>query len=390
MRSRHQNGHIELTAARTWKAHWHEYIADPETGKQKRVHKSKIVGTKSEMTKWKATEELEKIVAPLNTGGNSKQDDRVTLEWFWTNRFLPMRAGSWRVATKRGCETDWKQYLNPKFGGMALKEIDLFSCQSHINQLAADGYSESVVKRARTMLSSVLELAVELDFTVKNAAKKVKLPVCIATAKPTLSKEELVALIKAVTIPRDQLILMVGAFCALTASELFGLRWGCYDGDKLIIRAGAYQGQVYDRVKRKARERMVPLAPVIAERFEAWKKLSKNTGDEALIFPGRGGKAMWSGIFLEDHIKPFAATLGITTPVTFQVLRRSCATRNQANGTLKDVQTHLGHSNIQTTGNTYMQAIPASVKEMVDSDVADVMATKPVNPEPKPQTQRIQ
>ncbi len=37
-----------------------------------------------------------------------------------------------------------------------------------------------------------------------------------------------------------------------------------------------------------------------------------------------------------------------------------------------------------------MQAIPASVKEMVDSDVADVMATKPVNPEPKAQTQRIQ
>jgi hypothetical protein len=58
-------------------------------------------------------------------------------------------------------------------------------------------------------------------------------------------------------------------------------------------------------------------------------------------------------------------------------IRRSCATRNQKNGSLKDVQSHLGHSNIQTTGNTYIQEIPASVIQIVNSDVTDVLCKPP-------------
>ena len=66
---------------------------------------------------------------------------------------------------------------------------------------------------------------------------------------------------------------------------------------------------------------------------------------------------MWPGVFLQKRIQPIAKALGISVPVTFQVLRRSCTTRNQKNGSLKDVQVHMGHGSIETTGNVYMMEI---------------------------------
>jgi integrase len=59
--------------------------------------------------------------------------------------------------------------------------------------------------------------------------------------------------------------------------------------------------------------------------------------------------------------------------VTFQVLRRSCATRNQKHGSMKDVQSHLRHARIETTGNVYMQPVAASVQQMVEADITDIL-----------------
>ena len=80
-------------------------------------------------------------------------------------------------------------------------------------------------------------------------------------------------------------------------------------------------------------------------------------------------------MLLQKRIQPIAKALGITVPVTFQVLRRSCTTRNQKNGSLKDVQVHMGHGSIETTGNVYMMEIPDSVAQMVALDVTDVMGS---------------
>ena len=67
--------------------------------------------------------------------------------------------------------------------------------------------------------------------------------------------------------------------------------------------------------------------------------------------------------------------------LTFQVLRRSHATRNQKRA--KDAQMHLGHRSIVTTMNIYAQEIPESVKQMVEEDEA-VLKAKPEQKTRKP------
>jgi hypothetical protein len=44
---------------------------------------------------------------------------------------------------------------------------------------------------------------------------------------------------------------------------------------------------------------------------------------------------------------------------------------------MKDVQEHLRHARIETTGNLYMQPIAESVRHMVEADIADVLGVLP-------------
>jgi integrase len=76
-------------------------------------------------------------------------------------------------------------------------------------------------------------------------------------------------------------------------------------------------------------------------------------------------------------VHPLAKTLGIP-PVNFQILRRTFATNAQG-GNLKDVQTHLRHSTVGTTANVYVQAIPESVRKLVNAVADDVMSAKPIS-----------
>jgi len=101
MRARNQSGWIEETDARNWKAHWYEYVRDPQTGAERRQHKSRIVGKKSHMRKFEAKEALGKILAPVNATQTSRRDDRVPLRWFVENRWQPTREGKWGATTKK-------------------------------------------------------------------------------------------------------------------------------------------------------------------------------------------------------------------------------------------------------------------------------------------------
>ena len=65
-----------------------------------------ILGLKSKLRKHEAEERLQEIIQRENgIGKNSavsvlKSDDSVTFDWFVSERYLPMRWGQWRLATK--------------------------------------------------------------------------------------------------------------------------------------------------------------------------------------------------------------------------------------------------------------------------------------------------
>jgi integrase len=376
MRDRYQRGRVEERGSRRKKWYGHYFVYVMENGVEVRKHRGVVLGAKSELRKWEAQEKLRAIIE-RETGTVNPIKEAVTFAWFYDNRFEPMRKGKWGDATRRGNASDVRLYLRPELGDRPLGEFDRYQCQTFINALAEKGYSESVVARCKTMLWSVFDIALDLDLIPKNPMAKVSMPTCKATPKPIIDKADVLRLIQSITDVRDRLILLLGVFGGTRSSEAFGIQWGCYKGDHIEIRNTAYRGRLHEwRVKRKASFRRITIPPLIQRAFEQWKAQSPDTSADALVFPSeKTGRPMWPGVFLQKRIQPIAKTLGITVPVTFQVLRRSCTTRNQKNGSLKDVQVHMGHGSIETTGNVYMMEIPDSVAQMVALDVTDVMGS---------------
>jgi integrase len=110
--------------------------------------------------------------------------------------------------------------------------------------------------------------------------------------------------------------------------------------------------------------------------LKMWRDQHATAPAEALIFPSEKGTPMRPENWLRRRVKPIAKAAGISTTVNFQVLRRTFATNAQSHGNAKDVQAHLGHSDIGTTLNEYTQAIPESVRKLVNAVADDVMASK--------------
>ena len=75
---------------------------------------------------------------------------------------------------------------------------------------------------------------------------------------------------------------------------------------------------------------------------------------------------MDTGNYRNRILAPLAEKLGLPK-LNFQVLRRTVATLAQRKGSVKDIQAHLRHAKADTTANEYMQELPESVKQMVDS-----------------------
>jgi integrase len=200
-----------------------------------------------------------------------------------------------------------------------------------------------------------------------------------------MTPEQIVKLIDSVRNAHDLCLMSIGLFCATRTSETFGLQWKSYSGDRLIIQSTAYEGKLFPgKVKTNASRNAVPIPEDIRTIIEAWRQVCPDTSPEALMFPtsGRNGEVpRHAKNFLKWRIHPIADELGIPRKlVTFQVMRRTVGTDLQKHGTMKDAQQILRHANIQTTGNVYMQQIPTSVMEAINSRTRAILANRKGNP----------
>ena len=113
---------------------------------------------------------------------------------------------------------------------------------------------------------------------------------------------------------------------------------------------------------------------------------SGNLSPDDFIFPNADGGFLLVSNYRNRVLKPLAERLGIEK-LNFQILRRTMATQAQNTGSVKDIQAHLRHARPDTTANEYMQALPASVQQMVGS--VYLMLTKGGNEtEPQADTEK--
>lgn len=369
----YQRGSVFIQGKRRkmWYAKYRIWQKDPSTNTFVAKQKTKKIGPKSELTKFAAEERLRGMIAAENAstpslpGGVAAKD--LTLEWFVINRHLPMM--TCRETTKKRTEIEIRRYILRQFGNRRLNEIGLFDLQTHLNKLALN-FSDSVVRHAYTNIRSILNNAVDLDFIAKTPARRLHMPETRTPDKSVIPAATIMQLLDAITDPMDRCAFAIAVFCALRTSEVFGLTWGCCQGEYLAIRHTAFEGKMQaNKVKTSDSRALVPIPNLVRPYIENWRSTCEDTTPGALLFAtsGKGTRKgqkvpFESTNFMERRIYPIADELKVPRGlVKFQVLRRTVCTDMQFHGTLKDAQTALRHQSSRTTSDIYMQPVPKSV-----------------------------
>jgi integrase len=241
--------------------------------------------------------------------------------------------------------------------------------------------SRDRVLQVRAYLQAIFAEAVDQDFIGKDPARTLKVPAHLKeTDKTVLSWDQLRAVLS--RLGRcDRIVLELEMTNALRPSELFGLKWKCFDPatSSIKIEETTYKGKIRPWGKTKGSLATIPIASDLAEELQAWriecreeqrqkKHWQGPTADdpEGFIFPARGGGFIDTGNYRRRVLHKFAKELELPK-LTFQVIRRTVATLARKKGDIKDVQGVLRHSRTATTTDVYMQELPEGVRATVNS-----------------------
>jgi integrase len=378
----HQKGWVSVRG-RKWYGYFRRTVIDPETNEPKAVSTPVALGLKSEMTKFEAREKLEQEIKRLTgqiTEEGVVKNGSVTFGWFVRNRYLPLKEADWKEETAKVKKYLIQADLIDAFDDVRLENLDKLTLQAHLNRLAKTQCRDRVLQIGSYM-RAIFREAVEQDFLPKDPARTVKTPSELReTDKTTLSWDQLRAALSRLPL-RDRILLTLDMTNALRPSELFGLRWSCFDPELCLIeiKETTYKGKIRPWGKTKGSLAKIPIARALADELVAWRQQcreeqqrKKHPGDlsadapEAFIFPERGGGFMDTGNYRKRVLHKLAKELGLPK-LTFQVIRRTIATLAKDKGHVKDIQGMMRHSRLATTTEVYMQSLESGVRSTVNS-----------------------
>jgi hypothetical protein len=118
-RDRFQNGWVEETGkkAKKWRGHYYVYVKSAADSVVRR-HQVVSLGLKSEMRKGEAEKKLREIIEREAGTVTARPDAKVTFQWFWENRFLPLQVG-WRDSTRSAVVYTMNTHVLRTFGDVS-------------------------------------------------------------------------------------------------------------------------------------------------------------------------------------------------------------------------------------------------------------------------------
>jgi len=262
----------------------------------------------------------------------------------------------------------------------------LLTVEHGVGRRYSEGYSNRSIKDISAVLKSALKEAVNLKYITENPALNVTVPYRSTeqVVKPYVSTSELNAFFLAIKGHRLEIPFIFAIYYGLRRSEICGLRWSAIHKDgKLYIEHTVTRMKTTvakNRCKTDASYRNYPIPRTIRQLLEITRyKQSynrKSFGDDYYpsdyIFTWEDGRP-YSPDYLTKSFKKIVRTNeSLDSNLTLHSLRASCVSNMIHDGIdIKDVQTWVGHKDIQTTLNIY-----ARTNERQQVAVADKMANR--------------
>ncbi len=360
-------------------------------------YKQKWVSTKLKVkgNKYKATDFLNKLMAEYEEK-ESVTDPADTLFTDYLMQWLEKKKNKVEVTTWEGYKVQVESHIYPYFREKNLKLSEIKS--SHIANFYEEkfkngrrdgkgGLSPRSIKMLSFIIKAVLDEAAFYELILRNPASKVPLPKKEDDEKKrvfldTKSANDVLKIFRGHHL---QPLIYTTLYYGLRRSEVLGLKWDAVDfvNDTLEIKHTVVEHTTIvakDKTKTAAGKRKYALLPEIKEVLLSLKKETKNNkkifGKEYqntdYIFVWPDGRP-----YRPDYItREFQKVLAKNNfpKMRFHDLRHSCASILYDKGwDLKDIQTWLGHADIQTTANIYTH-ISKTRKEILAKDLENTFA----------------
>lgn len=368
-----------------WRGRWHVYIKQQD-GAEKICKREKILGPANVLTKSQAQEKLDALIIHSTNQISATLPIDLTVRQLWKS-YAVLKSGSWSTATRKTLESvfagDSKKKSRPRvlalIGDRLVRDLTRGSLQDLLNTLARRGDSYSSVKKVRTYISAALEYARDERLIASNPAQKLEVPVQLLRRPcERFYTEEEVRRLLSNAHGREHLVLRIFINCGLRPSELFALREDDVQPGQLRIDEAVKEAERGCRriggTKTGGSRGYVGISAGLQQELAAWirerhqKRLSQAPPDASssdFLFPSETGTPFRLGNYLKRYLKPLAEKAGIPD-LTYQALRRTCATHFQKHGNPRDIQAQLRHFTLEMTGR-YIKEIPNQVREAVES-----------------------
>ena len=160
-----------------------------------------------------------------------------------------------------------------------------------------------------------------------------------------------------------------------------GLQWQDFNWDDLtvFIRRGVVNGRSGD-TKTEASQKSLPIDPRLARSLQELWKRTLHQGPQDWVFANKAGRPRGQQNILHRHLRPAALRAGIGK-IGWHTFRHSYSTMLRGAGAdIKVQQELLRHSTIQSTLNTYTQAI-SEQKRSANSVVVGILFNENAAPD---------
>lgn len=245
------------------------------------------------------------------------------------------------------------------------------------------GYSNRSIKDIALILKASLAEAVDMEILKRSPAARVKIPKKPEEKKlrPYVGSDQCSDFLEAIRGHRLELPFTFAIYYGMRRSEILGLRWSAIRDGKIYVEhtiSKMKTTQAKDRAKTEAGYRSYPLTPEIESQLAQIKAaqdvnralFGSDYQESDYVFTWEDGHPYSTDYITKEFKKVVRASEHLSSDLTLHSLRASCISILVHKGVdIKDIQTWVGHRDIQTTMNIY-----ASTTEKEQAEVAKRMS----------------
>ncbi len=330
------------------------------------------------------TAKIEELVDKLNAG---QRPERITVGGWCQIWLREAAANTVKAKTRENYEKTVRNHILPRWGKMPLNRLSGQDIQGLINDLAAD-HEASTVNTIRTHIIVCMNTAVKWGYLASNPAKMTKgvkkskigakamtveesqrlLHACADAVKQAAAEGDEA---KTYLVKCYETVVYIALTTGMRQGEILALRPQDIDFEENMIHvsknlSSARGGAKLDTTKT-GKARNVSITAETADKIREWIKYQELFEKEFfgifvnkmnLLFTNSAGGAINQANFATRYFRLLLARTGLTG-YTFHSLRHTHATQLLMSGVhAKVVQERLGHSNLATTMNIYVHAMP--------------------------------